>query len=189
MMADRPNPGAASGCKEGMGEIEASPMVGDTGGPPADFARWVAPHLSPMHLLAARLTAGAADDVVQDALVRAWRRRETFDPSRGSARTWLLALVAGEARRTRLRLRRRTYDVLPAPSNPDVERDLDVQRAVERLPRRMRLAVELYYFVGLPVVETAAVMGVSEGTAKSTLHDARERLRGVLDVRAGSEGN
>ena len=72
------------------------------------------------------------------------------------------------------------YDITSNASTSDVDRDVDVQRAVQSLPRRMRLAVELHYFVGLSVIETAAVMGTSEGTVKSTLHDARERLRPPL---------
>jgi DNA-directed RNA polymerase specialized sigma24 family protein len=45
------------------------------------------------------------------------------------------------------------------------------------LSRRQRLAVELHYFLGLPVSECATVMSCSEGTVKSTLSDARARLR------------
>ena len=51
------------------------------------FDAWVAPHLPLLRVLAAREVGDAdADDVVQDALVRAWRRRHTFDPGRGSVR-------------------------------------------------------------------------------------------------------
>ena len=58
---------------------------------------------------------------------------------------------------------------------------LDLERAVERLPSRMRLAVDCVYFVDLTITDTAAVMGVSEGTVKSTLSDARSRLRAMLE--------
>lgn len=155
----------------------------------SDFAGWVAPWITDMHRLASRLAPGSTDDVVQDALIRAWRRWSTYDPSRGAPRTWLLALVAGEARRARLHGRRRFFDVEPPRERGDVDRDVDVQRAVNALPRRMRLAVELHYFVGLSVTETAQTMGVAEGTAKSTLHDARERLRPLLQVEPASGRN
>ena len=46
----------------------------------------------------------------------------------------------------------------------------------------MRLAVDCVYFVDLTIADTATVMGVSEGTVKSTLSDARERLRVMLEV-------
>ena len=59
---------------------------------------------------------------------------------------------------------------------------IDLERAVAKLPARMRLAVDCVYFVDLTVADTAAVMGVSEGTVKSTLSDARARLRALLEV-------
>ena len=59
---------------------------------------------------------------------------------------------------------------------------MDVERALGRLTRRQRMAVECVYFVGLTVAETAAVMGCSDGTVKSTLSDARARLRSLLEV-------
>jgi RNA polymerase sigma-70 factor (ECF subfamily) len=147
-----------------------------------EFRVWVTPHLVAMGRLATRLTSPAdGDDIVQEALVRAWRKRSQYDETRGSAQSWLLAIVADRARRHRTRVRpgRELVD-LPAPGN-DVERGLDLDNAIAALPRRQRLAVELHYLLGLDVRECAAVMGCSSGTVKSTLFDARARLRGVLE--------
>jgi RNA polymerase sigma factor (sigma-70 family) len=142
------------------------------------FAEWVAPHAPAMHQLAARLCGpNDGEDVVQDSLVRAWRRWETFRPERGTPRTWLLAIVADQVRQRR---RRKPDLVLPAAAVSFVP-DIDLERALARLAHRQRLAVELDYFVGLGVKEAAQVMGCAEGTVKSTLADARERLRGWLD--------
>jgi RNA polymerase sigma-70 factor (ECF subfamily) len=150
-----------------------------------DFAVWVEPHLAAMAALAARLTSDSdRDDVVQEALVRAWRRRSTFDPLRGSAQAWLLAIVADRARRTRTRAH--PAQVLIDVGAPAADHDivLDLDHAVRRLSRRQRLAVELHYFVGLSVVETADVMSCSPGTVKSTLYDARAALRAALEDHA-----
>jgi RNA polymerase sigma-70 factor (ECF subfamily) len=69
-----------------------------------DFADWVRPHLPAMSRLAARLAPNCdRDDVVQEAMVRAWRKRRLFDPSRGSTASWLLAITADRARRARQR--------------------------------------------------------------------------------------
>jgi len=142
------------------------------------FNEWVRPHLSAMANLAARLGGGAdRDDIVQESLTRAWRRFETFQADRGTPRAWLLAIVADQARRRRLRRTRAAF--LPTPREQTVA-DLDLERAVRSLPPRQRLAVELHYFVDLDVAETAAVMKCAEGTVKSTLADARERLRSIL---------
>jgi RNA polymerase sigma-70 factor (ECF subfamily) len=149
-----------------------------------EFGEWVAPHLRAMGNLAARLAGPSErDDVVQEALTRAWRKRSQFDPERGSPRAWLLAIVADRARRT-WRGRGRTHAASSAGfvEGPS-EVGIDLERAVASLPPRMRLAVECVYFVDLAIADTAAVMGVSEGTVKSTLSDARARLRTMLEVR------
>jgi RNA polymerase sigma-70 factor (ECF subfamily) len=132
-----------------------------------------------MHRLAARLVPPAdRDDVVQDAMVRAWKRRSTYDATRGPVRPWLLAIVADRARRHRTRSR--PTEVLADAAVDPVSLDLDLQRAVARLPRRQRLAIDLHYFVGLDVATCAQVMGCAEGTVKATLHQARARLRDAL---------
>jgi RNA polymerase sigma-70 factor (ECF subfamily) len=68
-----------------------------------------------------------------------------------------------------------------AAAGVDVTPDIDLERAVGRLAPRQRLVVDLHYYVGLDVAETAIVMGCSEGTVKSTLSDARARLRTMLE--------
>lgn len=144
------------------------------------FAAWVAPQLSAMANLAARMVGPAdRDDVVQESLTRAWRRWETFDPGRGTPRSWLLAIVADRARRHNRRRFRPVFAA--APDQTQTAGDGDVLAVVARLSRRQRMAVELHYFLDLPVAEVAGVMGCSEGTVKSTLHDARIRLRQLLE--------
>lgn len=158
-------------------------VIGRERDTPADFAAWVEPELSKMSRLAARLAPDAdRDDVVQEALVRAWRKRHQFDPRRGTAATWLLAITADQARRARRKQRPGALvgEISVAGRSPDDR--LDVEAAVARLARRQRLAVDCFYFAGLTVAETAAVMRCSEGTVKSTLADARHRLRGLLEV-------
>jgi RNA polymerase sigma-70 factor (ECF subfamily) len=72
---------------------------------------------------------------------------------------------------------------VPEVSMTDSEQlpDLDLDRALRGLSSRQRLAVELFYYLGLPVSEVALVMGCAEGTVKSTLADARARLRTTLE--------
>jgi RNA polymerase sigma-70 factor (ECF subfamily) len=149
---------------------------------PLAFGDWLRPHLVAVSNLVARLAAGAdRDDVVQEVLLRAWSKRHLYDPDRGAALPWLLAIAADQAGKARRR--RRFHEPLTdheaAPATPN----LDIERALRQLSRRQRTAVECVYFVGLTVAETAAVMGCAEGTVKSTLADARAKLRPLLEVR------
>lgn len=151
----------------------------------ADFAGWVRPHLPAMARLAARLAPQDRDDVVQEALARAWVKRDRYDEGRGSPSAWLLAITADQAAKARRRrpATARLLDVSAPAAAPETADDaIDIERALVRLPPRQRLAVDCFYFVGLTVAETAAVMGCAEGTVKSTLADARERLRMLLGV-------
>ena len=151
---------------------------------PEQFGAWVAPHLRAMSLLAARLSSEAErDDVVQEALIRAWTKRALFDPQRGTPAAWLLAITADQARRARRR-RRPLLGVLPGWVRP-IDDELDLANAITSLSGRQRLAVDCFYFVGLGIAETAAVMTCSEGTVKSTLSDARHRLRKILEGHDG----
>ena len=115
---------------------------------------------------------------MQKALVRAWRRRGTYVAARGEPRAWLLAIVADRARRARTR-RGQPVTVPGVPADPV---DPSLELAVRQLAPRQRIVVELFYYLGLPVTETAAVLGIGEGTVKSTLSDARARLRQLLEV-------
>jgi RNA polymerase sigma factor (sigma-70 family) len=160
-------------------------VTGGTGGTDEEFADWVQPSLLAMTRLARRLAPHAdPDDVVQEALVRAWQKWHLFEPERGTATTWLLAIVADKARAARRAHVRRLHVVDDATEVPDASTaasaDPDLERAITRLTDRQALAVQLHYFVGLSVAETAHVMDCAEGTVKSTLFDARTRLRDIL---------
>jgi RNA polymerase sigma-70 factor (ECF subfamily) len=164
----------------------ARTSIGLRGGSLSDavaFTDAVRDHVPRMVRLAALISPySAPDDVVQDALIRAWRYRGTYDARLGSVSAWLLGIVANEARRAARRHRAPIAAQPPAP-RPSVEDRLDIDAAVRRLPPRQRLAVDCFYYAHLSIAETAAVMECSEGTVKSTLADARERLRSAIKER------
>jgi RNA polymerase sigma-70 factor (ECF subfamily) len=132
-----------------------------------------------MRRVAARLAGVASqEDVVQDALLQAWRARGQFDPNRGTFSTWLLAITAHQATKVRRRLRV-AFQRQPEVST-NLDEGIDVRAALARLAPRERLAIDCFYFADLSIAEAAAVMRCSEGTVKSTLSSAREHLRGLL---------
>ncbi|WP_246160645.1 RNA polymerase sigma factor [Nocardioides humilatus] len=164
-----------------MEALTAGGSMARSGQVPDDFDAWARPHLPVLHRYAARLVGPAdADDVLQEALVRAWRRRSTYDERRGTPLPWLIAIVRDRAGRHRTR--RRDHLELAAADGPAAARDpdLDLERAIRALPPRQREAVDLYYFVDLDVAAIAAVMGCAPGTVRATLHQARAALRAQI---------
>jgi RNA polymerase sigma-70 factor, ECF subfamily len=132
-----------------------------------------------------------AKDAVQEAFVRAWRDLPTLrDPARFDA--WLRRLVVhaclNEARRTR----RRPHEVellsFDHPPTTDAATDLadrdELERGFRRLEPDQRAVVVLHYYLGYPLPEVAALLGVPVGTAKSRLHRALQVLRGAVDADA-----
>jgi RNA polymerase sigma-70 factor (ECF subfamily) len=115
-------------------------------------------------------------------MARAWRKRGQFDTARGSLRSWLLAIVADQAR-SRWRRRKPIWEPIDADvitASAADELSIDLGRQVAALPPRQRAAVVLHYFVDLAVDDVATLMGCSPGTVKSTLHDARKSLARAL---------
>jgi RNA polymerase sigma-70 factor (ECF subfamily) len=131
--------------------------------------------------------SGAAEEVVQETFIRAWRARERFDPDLGSLRTWLFAierrLVIDHARSRALR----QTDPLPldlAAVEDDVEgalRGWQVEEAIRRLrPEHRQVLIETYYR-GRSGREVAVELGIPEGTVRSRLFYALQTLRLTLD--------
>lgn len=146
------------------------------------FAGWVQPHLAVLSAVGHRLVpAGDVDDLLQETLLRAWKRHRTFDPVRGTPRSWLIAILFDRARRHRTRTRidilEPELSTLPHEWSADL---VDLDRAIATLAERQRQVIVLHYLADLPVAEIAAVVGISSGTVKSNLHDARVRLRARL---------
>lgn len=186
------------------------------GGPPAAaFREVVLPHLDAAYNLARFLTrdADAADDIVQDAFLRAFR---SFDGYRGGdARAWLLAIVRNCARtwaNDRLRDRARC-EPLDAPVHaegqaeeaetrefwdPDavtpeaaILRDGEaafLRRAIETLPRDFREVLVLREFEDLSYREIAEITAAPIGTVMSRLARARTMLSAAWR-RLGGEDN
>jgi RNA polymerase sigma-70 factor (ECF subfamily) len=126
-----------------------------------------------------------ADDLVQDCLERAVRKRALFRPI-GPVRTWLFTMLLNVYRND-LRHRRREpialpLEELPAPLvAPDVSQDrlalADTARAMTALAHEQREALLLIVVEGLSYAEAAEVLGVPLGTLMSRLGRARETLR------------
>jgi RNA polymerase sigma-70 factor, ECF subfamily len=125
-----------------------------------------------------------AQDVAQDAFVRAWQALPRF---RGDAsfRTWIYRITSNVALE---RLRKQPAvpisdeqatadDASPETLALRSERQRAVQRAIARLPSESRLVLVLREYEGLTYQEIATVAGIPLGTVMSRLHYARQWLR------------
>jgi RNA polymerase sigma-70 factor (ECF subfamily) len=139
---------------------------------------------------ATRLTGdrAAAEDVVQETLVRAWRHASTLTEERGSVRGWLLTVARNIVTdRARARAARPT-EVAESPATPPIERDhsesvVDTMVVLDALdqvsPEHRDVLVEIYYR-GRSVTEAATVLGIPPGTVKSRTYYALRALRAAI---------
>jgi RNA polymerase sigma-70 factor (ECF subfamily) len=138
------------------------------------------------------LVCGDADrarDAVDEAVARAVeqdRRGVTIDRLGAWVRTVALNELRSRGRRSSAETRARDRVVATTATSrdgpgPDVERALDVGRALEQLPQRQREVVVLHYLCDMSVDDVAATLDVSAGTVKTSLHRARAALASVLD--------
>lgn len=124
-----------------------------------------------------------ASNAVQEALLSAWRGLDGLrDPD--AFRAWFRRQVVRAALRAAER-RGRVIELDVAIAAPDGELDRAIDRrtlarAFDRLDARDRLLLTLHHFWGLPIAETAAHLGIPEGTVKSRVHYAMDRLRAAF---------
>ena len=129
--------------------------------------------------------ADAAADAVQDAFVqrhRHWGRVARYEDPAAWLRRVALHRLSNQARGRRRRDHAVTR-LAPPETMPATEPlDEDLRAAVARLAPGQRTAVALHYLADLPIADVARAMGVSEGTVKSQLSDARAQLRRTMEV-------
>jgi len=123
-----------------------------------------------------------AEDIAQDALLRAWRRRSTL---RDGARRneWLGTIVRNEAFRQHSRVRPDPVDTVESWQGAEdegiistVER-ADLHAVLKRLSKRDRKLIELRYEEDLTQEAIARRLGIPDGTVKVRLHRLRHKLR------------
>ena len=151
-------------------------------------------YTTPAHRAAVLLGAGAdADDVVQEAFVKAYRQLRHYRGGSGF-RPWLLAIVANETRNLHRSRRRRDGLVLraaardglgrsvpdPAESVLDGERRQQLVEQLRLLDPRDREVLACRFLLDLSEAETAAALGMPKGTVKSRTSRALTKLRGRL---------
>ncbi|MFF4354564.1 RNA polymerase sigma factor [Streptomyces sp. NPDC001530] len=158
---------------------------------PVAFEPLVARHSTALHGFLVLRVPGAADDLLSETWLQAFRGRAGFDPGRGTARGWLF----GVARVVVAGYWRGAAQDQGVPSQSEASTDpwhavdqrLDaaavaplIRRVLAGMPEVERQLLLLVVWDQLTPAEAATAVGVPPGTARSRLHRARSRLREAL---------
>jgi RNA polymerase sigma-70 factor, ECF subfamily len=156
------------------------------------FATLYDRHSRPAYSLAYRMMGEkqAAEDLLQDAFLKAWRASGSYRAERGSVRTWLLSIVhnRGIDQLRSLASRRRTQEKIEAeaptshPSEAFAQSWRNSQReqvreALKTLPEEQLKILELAYFSGYTHVEIAELLDVPLGTVKSRMRLGLKKMK------------
>ena len=150
------------------------------------FDRVVVPEIRRLHGAARTLTreSAAAEDLVQDTLVRAYRALCRFDGR--YPRAWLLTIQRNSLAKDARKRRPLPTDEVPVSVDPDhadaLAFDDQLARALASLPDSQRDVVMLVDIEGLSYAEAAAALDIPAGTVMSRLHRARQQLRRELSA-------
>lgn len=163
--------------------------------PPDDDARLTAlydAHAGPVWRYVVHLTGdrAGADDVVQETLLRAWRTPRILEQDPSSMRAWMMTvarhLVVDEARSARKRHESPVAELPERSRGDDTDALFDailIQEALASLTPDHRAVIVKAYYGGLSIGQTAAALGIPEGTVKSRLHYGLRALRLALQER------
>lgn len=158
-------------------------------GDPRGFAGLVRMHQRRAYSVARAivLTHEDAEDAVQEGFLRAYQALATFDPGKPFG-AWLNRIIANAAldlaRRKKVRNAEELSDAMPSPFRDpaeDAELRARLQDALAKLPERSRAVIVLHDVEGFTHAEIGEMLGIPGGTARSDLHHARQRLRGLLE--------
>ncbi|ONG58277.1 hypothetical protein BKE38_03220 [Pseudoroseomonas deserti] len=165
------------------------------GGDRPAFNALAARHLPRLHALAQRITGSAAEaeEIAQEALLRAWQQAARFDPGRARFGTWLYRIAANlaidAARRRPAAAMLAVHDLADSLADPGLtpedslalrQQDAALQAALAALPERQRAALALAHDQGLSGAEAAAILDTSERAVEGLLHRARRFLAARL---------
>ena len=160
------------------------------------FAMLYDRHSRPAYSLAYRMMGEkqAAEDLLQDALLKVWRAAASYRPERGSVRTWILSIVHNRGidqlrslasrRRTQERVEASAPRVQPSEAFTQAWRNTQreqVREALGTLPAEQLKILELAYFSGYTHVEISELLGVPLGTVKGRMRLGLKKVKDYFD--------
>jgi RNA polymerase sigma-70 factor (ECF subfamily) len=137
--------------------------------------------------------AGLAEDIAQEALMRAWRHAPVYDPRRGAVSTWVLT-IARNLTIDALRMRRAvptdpddlinlglvSHEASPEAAAEGSDAARSVREALAGLGPEQRRALVLAYFYGMTALEISEAESIPLGTAKTRIRAGLTKLRNTM---------
>jgi len=158
------------------------------GGDRSAFEQLITPLVEPAYRLACGmlLDRDEAEDVVQEATLKAWLKLGSFR-SDADPRPWFLTIVANrcrDMRKSRWWSVLSGFDVAQLRAEPvvDVVGGVDLRRALVRLPVPDRALLVLHYYLDMPLEDVARALHISPAAAKTRLYRVLRRLRSQLEI-------
>lgn len=165
-------------------------------GDQAAFAIVMRRHARPVLAVGRRVLhdQGAAEELVQDVFLLVYKRRQLFDPKRGSLRAWLIQIAYNEAYRARQRTGLRNVyedhvldnylDVIESAVTPEyhallAQSEQILRKAFDQLSEKQRLTMELFFFEGYTLREISERLGDSLGNVR---HHYYRGLKGLKET-------
>ena len=184
-----------------LADEELIPLAGE--GDAGTFAALYDRHSRAAYSVAWRMTGErqSAEDLTQEAFLKAWRSAGTYRPHRGSVRTWLFSIVRNRGvdrlrseasgRRTREAAEAQAPKFQPSEAFSEAwgshKRDR-VREALRGIPREQRGVLALLHLRGLTQAEVSERLGLPLGTVKGRSRLGLEKLRGRPELREMAAG-
>ncbi len=125
-----------------------------------------------------------AEDAVQDALIKAWEKRDTLRDTK-LFRPWMTRILSNQCKdllRRRKKWNFRPLEDAAAQEAEIQEADAPVLEAMKKLKPELSLLITLYYADGYSIRELSDTLGIPEGTVKTRMRNARRQLGRILLV-------
>ncbi|WP_096173333.1 RNA polymerase sigma factor [Cohaesibacter sp. ES.047] len=160
------------------------------------FQALIERHIDRGYAVAYRILQNASDaeDVLQDAFLQVWSRRESWKPGKAKFSTWLFRVVTNRCIDQLRRKKTSSMDVLPELTDDSSNQSqiLEMQQALElledamgELPEQQRIAIVFSYQENLSNGEIAEIMETSVSAVESLLKRGRQKLRKILKSHSG----
>jgi len=153
------------------------------------YEQLLRPSLAPAARLARALLGGPgeAEDAVQEASIRGWRKLGNLHAG-AKFQPWFLGIVVRQVRSTQ---RNPWWSVIRLPEISSADRGVqdkalqgeDLRRAIAKLPASQREAVLMHFYLDQRIQDVAAALGLSQAAVKSRINRALRQLRVSVDSR------